>query len=72
MDYLIKEEGGMKTGEYLISIEIHKRPWQAGDTIKPKAPWGTYALENYCFDIIYVLVTTFIESDKKMENNFDL
>jgi hypothetical protein len=56
----------------LVSIEIHKRPWKACGTIKPKAPDSHEALEKDDLDIIYVLVSTVIESNKKMEEHFNL
>jgi hypothetical protein len=56
----------------LISIEIHKGPWKACNTIKPKAPDGHDAREKDFPDIIYILVRTVVESNKKMEDHFCL
>jgi hypothetical protein len=56
----------------LVSVEIHKGPWQTSYAVEPKAPRRHQALEHDCFDIIYVLVRFVVESDKEMEEHLDL
>jgi hypothetical protein len=56
----------------LISIEIHKGPWKTGNAIKPKAPKCCEACEEDYSDIIYILVGTVVESNKKVEDHLNL